>query len=206
LPVEARKRLSIAEDDRLAVVVRANCVELIPIELATRSRRWLLTGMARAGIDAALDDVAHGRVARIRSARSLNRAIAQLLSLAPDHGAPVHDRSHDRATVAADPNSLSLEALCLTLNFAVSYDRLRASGQRHCGTGLHRLLTWGDRVRPNLRPLPAPPGFHEYRVGYNDRAILRLEAGTATMLDIFSFSEIARANARAARWESHGPR
>jgi bifunctional DNA-binding transcriptional regulator/antitoxin component of YhaV-PrlF toxin-antitoxin module len=217
LPIEARKRLSIAEDDQLAVVVRPDSLELIPIDLATRSRRWLLTGMARARIDAARDDVAHDRVARIRSARSLDRAVATLLALAPDHGAPVHDRSDDRAnpsndSTAASPSRstspslpLSPDELCLTRSFAVAYRALRASGKRHCSTGLHRLLNWGERLLPNLHPVPASAGLHEYRIGYNDRAIIRLEGDTATVLELFSFSEVARANARAARWNPRGP-
>ena len=208
LPVEARRRLSIAEGDRVAVIVRNSCLELIPIDLATRYRRWLLTGLALDGIDAALDDVAPGRVAEIRSARSLEEAVTELLPLPPDHGQPTESVPTESVPTESDPTappSLALESLRLTRTFAVSYRALRASGKRHCSTGLHRLLNWGDRISTNLRPLPAPPGFHEYRIGYNDRAIVRLEETTATVLDVFSFAEIARANARAARWESHGP-
>jgi len=191
LPIEARTRLSIAEDDRLVVVVRADSLELIPIDLATRSRRWLLTGRVRARIDAAMDDVAHGRFARIRSTRQLSGAVETLLALAPDHGLP-------------DPPSP--RDLCLTRSFAAAYHSLRASGKQHCIAGLHRLLNRGDRILPNLHPIPAAPGLHECRIGYNDRAIVRLEDATTTVLEIFSFSEVARANARAARWESRDPR
>ena len=222
LPVEARRRLSIAEGDRVAVILRDNCLELIPIDLATRYRRWMLTGLALDGIDAALDDLAHGRVAEIRSARSLEKAVTELVAMPPDHGHPSSTaacatRTHRRRaepdpTVPdptdpdpTDPPPLALESLRLTRTFAVSYSALRPSGKRHCATGLHRLLNWGERIATHLRPLPAPPGFHEYRIGYNDRAIVRLEAGAATVLDVFAFSEVARANARAARWESRGP-
>ena len=207
LPVEARRRLSIAEGDRVAVIVRNSCLELIPIDLATRYRRWLLTGLARDGIDAALDDVAHGRVAEIRSARSLEKSVTELLALPPDHGHPTAGPTGAEPTDPdpTAPPALDLESLRLTRTFAVSYKALRRSGKRHCSTGLHRLLNWGDRISTHLTPLPAPPGFHEYRIGYNDRAIVRLEGTTATVLDVFSFADVARANARAARWESHGP-
>jgi bifunctional DNA-binding transcriptional regulator/antitoxin component of YhaV-PrlF toxin-antitoxin module len=203
LPIEARTRLSIAEDDRLVVVVRADSLELIPIDLATRSRRWLLTGRVRARIDAAMNDVAHGRFARIRSTRQLSGAVETLLALAADHGLP-DPPSPPPSDSLSDPPSP--RDLCLTPSFAAAYHSLRASGKQHCIAGLHRLLNRGDRILPNLHPIPAAPGLHECRIGYNDRAIVRLEDATTTVLEIFSFSEGARANARAARWESRDPR
>ena len=200
LPIEARTRLSIAEDDRLVVVVRADSLELIPIDLATRSRRWLLTGRVRARIDSAMDDVAHGRFARIRSTHQLSGAVETLLALAPNHGLPDPPSPSPPPSPPPSPRDL-----CLTRSFAAAYEALRASGKRHCDTGLHRLLNRGERLLPNLYPVPASPGLHEYRIGYNDRAILQLDPGTATVLELFSFSEVARANARAARWDSRGP-
>ncbi len=99
------------------------------------------------------------------------------------------------------PRSLgkAIDSLLLTLEFARSYRRLRQSAQAHCDRALTRLLKRPFSPGVRLRPLLTPAGYHELRVVYSDRAVLRIEGSVAILIDVLSFNEIARLNARAAR-------
>ena len=97
------------------------------------------------------------------------------------------------------PGSPHIHSLLLTREFARSYRRLRQSAQAHCDRALTRLLKRPFSPGVRLRPLLTPAGYHELRVVYSDRAVLRIEGSVAILIDVLSFNEIARLNARAAR-------
>lgn len=98
-----------------------------------------------------------------------------------------------------DPGPPHIDSLLLTREFARSYRRLRQPAQAHCDRALTRLLKRPASPGVRLRPLLTPAGYHELRVVYSDRAILRIEGSVAILIDVLSFNEIARLNARAAR-------
>jgi hypothetical protein len=173
------------------VVLKDCFLELIPIDLATRNRRWRLTGRVQVGVDAALADVAHGRAAEIRSAPALERVAAELRTMSSDNRDPdtapedpLQDLAHGSYSVPGTP---SLDTLSLTKKIAESYGRLGASGKRHGSVGLHRLLTLGGRLESQLIPILGQPGLHEYRIGYTDRVILQIEESRAILLGVFAF-------------------
>jgi len=111
------------------------------------------------------------------------------------------DVSSGRVVGLDNPRSLgkAIDSLLLTREFARSYSRLRQSARAHCDRALKRLLKKPASPGVRLRPLLTPAGYHELRVGYSDRAILRIEGSVAILIDVLSFNEIARLNARAAR-------
>lgn len=111
------------------------------------------------------------------------------------------DVSSGRVVSLDKPRSLgkAIDSLLLTREFARSYRRLRQSAQAHCERALTRLLKTPASPAVRLRPLLTPAGYHELRVGYSDRAVLRIEGSVAILIDVLSFNEIARLNARAAR-------
>ncbi len=88
LPARARRRLGIEPGDELVVVVRETSLELIPLEQVAGDSLWLLTRRVRAGIEDAEDDLDADRVAAIRSARSVRRAVDGLQSLSMPNDIP----------------------------------------------------------------------------------------------------------------------
>jgi len=97
------------------------------------------------------------------------------------------------------PDPLHIDRLLVTRRFAQSYVRLTPSARTHCDRALVRLLVSPTSPAVRLRPLLAPAGYHELRVGFSDRAIVRIEGSVAILIDALPFGEIARLNARAAR-------
>jgi len=92
-----------------------------------------------------------------------------------------------------------VESLLVTREFARSYLRLRPLAREHCDRVLASLLASPESPAVRLRPLPAPAGYHELRVGFSDRAIIRMEGSAAILIDVLSFREVAWLNAKAAR-------
>ena len=97
------------------------------------------------------------------------------------------------------PDPLHIDRLLVTRRFAQSYVRLTPSARAQCDRALVRLLVSPTSPAVRLRPLLAPAGYHELRVGFSDRAIVRIEGSVAILIDALPFGEIARLNARAAR-------
>ena len=111
------------------------------------------------------------------------------------------DVSSGRVVSLDKPRSLgkAIDSLLLTREFARSYRRLRQPARARCDRSLTRLLKTPSSPGVRMRPLLSPAGYHELRVGYSDRAVLRIEGSVAILIDVLSFNEIARLNARAAR-------
>jgi len=101
--------------------------------------------------------------------------------------------------MALPPDPPHIDSLLVTRRFAQSYLRLTPSARAHCDRALVRLLVSPTSPAVRLRPLLAPAGYHELRVGFSDRAIVRIEGSVAILIDVLSFGEIARLNARVAR-------
>lgn len=79
LPRSARQHLSLAEGDRILIVLDQNTLELIPVKFAARDSLWSMARSVRSRIESAEGDVQSGRVARLTSPRSLGRAVDRLL-------------------------------------------------------------------------------------------------------------------------------
>lgn len=198
LPVAARRRLELEPGDELAVVVRQNSLELIPLEGVGESSRWLLTRTVRAAIEQAEHDLESGRVVMIQSARSVRRAVKELQPVSPPAPPPVAPPATPLATpLATDPTEI--DTLLLTRQFATAYSRLRPTAQRYCDRTLRRLLESPIHPGVRLEPVASPAGYQVLRFGFNDRAIVRFTESTAILVDAFSFMEVARWNAKAAR-------
>lgn len=89
--------------------------------------------------------------------------------------------------------------LILTRQFAASYDRMTPFAVRHLEESLKRLLTSPGGPGVRLRRLVFPSGYHVLRFGHKDRALLRIEGPLAILLDVLSFVEVARLDARTCR-------
>ena len=102
-----------------------------------------------------------------------------------------------RAVVARDlPH---IDQLVLTREFTRCYSDLSPFARKHCDRALKRLLATPRSPAVRIRPLVSPAGYHELRFGHRDRVILRIEGAAAVLVDVVSFKEVARLNARAAR-------
>jgi len=202
LPAPARRRLDLEPGDQLAVVVRESSLELIPLAGVCGGSRWLLTRRVRAGIEGAEDDLESGRFVALRSALSVRRAVNELQALSMPKGPAPTELQFEGiesavTTPAAELNAI--DSLVLTHQFATAYGRLRPAAQRYCDRILRRLLDSPTHPGVRLEPVPSPTGYHVLRFGFNDRAIVRFSESTAILVDAFSFMEVARWNARAAR-------
>lgn len=92
-----------------------------------------------------------------------------------------------------------IRRLIATRQFARSYDRLPPYTVAQLEKALRRLLETPGGPGVRLRPLAYPDGYHELRFAHRDRVLLRIDGDVAILLDVVSFLEVARLNARAAR-------
>jgi len=83
LPKAARQRLSLAEGDRLIVVVGRNSIELVPADLISREDLWTLSEAIRTRIDRAEEDLSSGRTAVLENPRSMRATVRGLIDDGP---------------------------------------------------------------------------------------------------------------------------
>lgn len=74
-----RRRLSLAEGDRLIVVVGRKSIELLPVSLVSREHLWTLSEVIRSRIDTAEEDLESGRTAVLENPRSMRETVRRLI-------------------------------------------------------------------------------------------------------------------------------
>ena len=103
------------------------------------------------------------------------------------------------ARKALTPDPPRVERLIVTRGFALRHAGLTPFARKHCEGTLKKLLAGMAGPAVRIRPLISPAGYHELRFAHRDRVVLRIDENVAVLLDVASFLEVARLNARAAR-------
>ncbi|MCL7959445.1 MAG: hypothetical protein M8861_04545, partial [marine benthic group bacterium] len=91
-----------------------------------------------------------------------------------------------------------IEQLVVTREFARRCAGLSPFARKHCDRALRRLLAGADWPMVRIQPLVSPAGYHELRFAHRDRIVLRIDGAFAVLVDVASFAEVARLNARTA--------
>jgi hypothetical protein len=107
------------------------------------------------------------------------------------------ERADGRDVARSDPPRI--EQMVVTREFARRYTGLSPFARKHCDRALQRLLAGAGWPSVRIQPLVSPAGYHELRFAHRDRALLRIEGAIAVLVDVASFAEVARLNARTAR-------
>ena len=106
------------------------------------------------------------------------------------------ERGDRREVARSDPPRI--EQLVVTREFARRYTGLSPFARKHCDRALQRLLAGAGWPEVRIQPLVSPAGYHELRFAHRDRALLRIDGAIAVLVDVASFAELARLNARSA--------